>query len=76
MLSTVKSALVLVLACSALAACGGAGPGRANTSNSSDTFQERAALRRDVADVHSFDTFPERAALRRDVADAPRSRGF
>jgi len=49
MFSTVKTALVLVLACSTLAACGAAAPVPTYTSESFSA-QARAA-RRDVADA-------------------------
>ena len=49
MFSTLKTALVLVLACSALTACSGATPARTYPSESFSS-QDRAA-RRDVADA-------------------------
>jgi len=52
MFSTVKTALVLVLACSALTACSGASGAAPANAHSSDAFgsQDRSS-RRDVADA-------------------------
>jgi hypothetical protein len=73
MFSTVKTALVLVLACSALTACGGAAPARIYTSESFSPSSRDASVPVATYNSSAFAS-PTRNPARSDVASAPANR--